>query len=40
MEAVEYVEFDNDNAFDSHSIYRGPPTPEREDAWMRITASK
>ncbi|KAI0394125.1 hypothetical protein F5Y17DRAFT_270200 [Xylariaceae sp. FL0594] len=34
----EYVEYDFDNAFDSKSIYRGPPTDEREAAWHALTA--
>ncbi|KAI1420871.1 hypothetical protein F5Y12DRAFT_719090 [Xylaria sp. FL1777] len=38
MEAVGYVEYDFDNAFNSQSIYRGPPTDEREAAWHALTA--
>jgi hypothetical protein len=36
MEAVDYVEYDFDNAFDSKNIYRGPPTPERDAAWAKL----
>ena len=36
MEAVDYVEYDFDNAFDSKTIYRGPPTPERDAAWAKL----
>ncbi|GAW15925.1 hypothetical protein ANO14919_053470 [Xylariales sp. No.14919] len=38
MDAVEYIEYDFDNAFGSQSIYRGPPTDEREAAWHALTA--
>lgn len=37
MEAVEYVSYDLDNAFDSTSGYRGLPTPEREELWLNLT---
>ncbi|KAK2050914.1 hypothetical protein LY76DRAFT_529540 [Colletotrichum caudatum] len=37
LEAVEYIQFDFDDAFNSTSIYRGPPTPEREKAWFDLT---
>ncbi|RAL04921.1 oxidase ustYa family protein [Aspergillus ibericus CBS 121593] len=35
-DAVEFYEGDFDNAFAHPSIYRGPPTPEREYAWDRL----
>lgn len=34
--AVEYHDMDLPNAFDSKSIYRGPPTREREEAWLNL----
>ncbi|TLD15798.1 uncharacterized protein PgNI_02498 [Pyricularia grisea] len=37
LEAVEYVTFDFDNAFNSTSKYRGPPTPEVEEVWFNLT---
>ncbi|KAF2752792.1 hypothetical protein EJ05DRAFT_480943 [Pseudovirgaria hyperparasitica] len=37
LEAVEYVNIDFDADFDAHGIYRGPPTPEREQAWFNLT---
>ncbi|KAE9975746.1 hypothetical protein EG328_002998 [Venturia inaequalis] len=37
LEAVEYEEMDFTAIFNSTSIYRGPPTPEREKAWTRLT---
>ncbi|KAI6322301.1 hypothetical protein MCOR29_004806 [Pyricularia oryzae] len=37
LEAVEYVTFDFDDAFNSTSKYRGPPTPEVEEAWFNLT---
>ncbi|KAL8387061.1 hypothetical protein RB595_010185 [Gaeumannomyces hyphopodioides] len=37
LEAVEYVSLDFDNAFNSTSKYRGPPTPEVEQAWHNLT---
>lgn len=40
LEAVEYVEKDFSNEFNSTSIYRGPPTPEREAAWDKLTYSE
>lgn len=39
LEAVEYVTFDFDDAFNSTSKYRGPPTPEVEEAWFNLTYS-
>lgn len=39
MEAVEYITVDFDDAFNSTSIYRGLPTPEREEAWFNLTYS-
>jgi hypothetical protein len=36
MGAVDYVEYDFDNAFDSKNIYRGPPTFERDAAWAKL----
>lgn len=40
LEAVEYHDIDFINDFNSTSIYRGPPTPEREEAWDKLTYSK
>lgn len=40
LEAVEYVQMDFNDAFNSTSIYRGLPTPEREQAWFDLTYSK
>ncbi|KDN68869.1 hypothetical protein CSUB01_11784 [Colletotrichum sublineola] len=37
LEAVEFIQLDFDDAFNSTSIYRGPPTPEREKAWFDLT---
>ncbi|KAL9035442.1 MAG: hypothetical protein Q9214_006580, partial [Letrouitia sp. 1 TL-2023] len=37
IEAVEYIDIDFDDDFDSTNIFRGPPTPEREDAWYNMT---
>ncbi|EFQ24894.1 hypothetical protein CGRA01v4_06855 [Colletotrichum graminicola] len=37
LDAVEYIQYDFDDAFNSTSIYRGPPTPEREQAWFDLT---
>ncbi|KAI8193446.1 hypothetical protein CCHR01_12062 [Colletotrichum chrysophilum] len=37
LEAVEYVQMDFNDAFNSTSIYRGLPTPEREQAWFDLT---
>ncbi|KJZ71930.1 hypothetical protein HIM_08686 [Hirsutella minnesotensis 3608] len=37
MEAVEYIDLDFDNSFDSHSLFRGPPTPEREELWRNVS---
>ncbi|KAK2005354.1 hypothetical protein LZ32DRAFT_674356 [Colletotrichum eremochloae] len=37
LEAVEYMQLDFNDAFNSTSIYRGPPTPEREKAWFDLT---
>lgn len=39
LEAVEYHDIDFINDFNSTSIYRGPPTPEREEAWDKLTYS-
>jgi hypothetical protein len=40
MEAVEYIEQDFSDAFNSTSKYRGPPTQELEDAWENLTFSR
>lgn len=40
LEAVEYVDQDFADSFNSTSIYRGPPNPEREAAWDKLTYSK
>lgn len=40
LDAVEYIEYDFDGAFNATSIYRGPPTEERESAWFNLTYSK
>lgn len=40
LEAVEYIELDFSDAFNSTSKYRGPPTKELEDAWEDLTFSK
>ena len=40
MEAVEYIEYDFPAEFNSTNIYRGPPTPEREEAWFNLTFSE
>ncbi|KAJ5588766.1 hypothetical protein N7537_011444 [Penicillium hordei] len=37
LDAVEYIEYDFDGAFNATSIYRGPPTEERESAWFNLT---
>ncbi|KAM0446986.1 hypothetical protein ACHAO4_008965 [Trichoderma viride] len=37
LPVVEYHDIDFDNAFNSTSIYRGPPVREREEAWERLT---
>lgn len=37
LEAIEYIEYDFAAEFNSTNIYRGPPTPEREDAWFNLT---
>ncbi|KAH8879266.1 hypothetical protein GQ53DRAFT_855067 [Thozetella sp. PMI_491] len=37
FEAIEYVEYDFENSFNSTTIYRGPPTPEREEAWQQLS---
>ncbi|KUJ15076.1 uncharacterized protein LY89DRAFT_589180 [Mollisia scopiformis] len=37
LEAVEYITQDFSDAFNSTSIYRGPPTRELEDAWEKLT---
>ncbi|KAF2657404.1 hypothetical protein K491DRAFT_677238 [Lophiostoma macrostomum CBS 122681] len=34
---VEYIEYDFAAEFNSTNIYRGPPTPEREEAWYNLT---
>jgi len=36
FEAVELYDTDFANEFTSRNIYRGPPTPEREDAWRDL----
>lgn len=33
---VEYESYDFDNAFAHQTIYRGPPTPELEEAWSKL----
>lgn len=40
LEAVEYETYTFQNKFTQMSIYRGPPTPEREAAWESLTHSK
>jgi hypothetical protein len=40
LEAIEYIEYDFAAEFNSTNIYRGPPTPEREDAWWKLTYSR
>lgn len=40
IEAVEYIEQDFSDAFNSTSKYRGPPTQELEDAWENLTFSE
>lgn len=40
LEAVEYVDQDFADSFNSTSIYRGPPNKEREEAWDKLTYSK
>ena len=40
LDAVEYIQLDFNDAFNSTSIYRGPPTPEREEAWFNLTYSQ
>ncbi|KAJ4397178.1 hypothetical protein N0V93_001402 [Gnomoniopsis smithogilvyi] len=37
LDAVEYIQIDFNDAFNSTSIYRGLPTPEREEAWLNLT---
>ncbi|KAI4215178.1 MAG: hypothetical protein LQ351_002493 [Letrouitia transgressa] len=37
IEAVEYIDIDFADEFNSTNIFRGPPTPEREDAWYNMT---
>ncbi|OJJ99189.1 hypothetical protein ASPACDRAFT_43854 [Aspergillus aculeatus ATCC 16872] len=37
LDAVEYIDYDFDGAFNATSIYRGPPTHERESAWFNLT---
>jgi len=34
--AVEYEELDFENAFAHQTKYRGPPTPELEEAWAEL----
>ncbi|KUL80348.1 hypothetical protein ZTR_09709 [Talaromyces verruculosus] len=36
LEAVEYETYTFQNSFNQSSIYRGPPTPERENAWNEL----
>lgn len=36
QEVVEYEEVDFVNPFAHDTIYRGPPTPELEDAWADL----
>jgi hypothetical protein len=35
-DAIEIYEGDFNNPFAHPSIYRGPPTPEREEAWKQL----
>ncbi|KAF4969827.1 hypothetical protein FSARC_2985, partial [Fusarium sarcochroum] len=35
-EAVEYIEYDFNTAFDQKSEYRGPPTPDLEKSWDKL----
>ncbi|KAL2212808.1 hypothetical protein CC79DRAFT_1318717 [Sarocladium strictum] len=35
-EAIDYYEADLENEFDQQTIYRGPPTPELENAWDEL----
>ncbi|KAI3323785.1 hypothetical protein HD806DRAFT_522347 [Xylariaceae sp. AK1471] len=35
-EAIEYEMTELENGFAHESVYRGPPTPEREKAWERL----
>ncbi|KAJ5720495.1 uncharacterized protein N7483_008429 [Penicillium malachiteum] len=37
LEAVEYETYTFKNNFSQPSEYRGPPTPEREAAWKKLT---
>ncbi|RAK97889.1 oxidase ustYa family protein, partial [Aspergillus ibericus CBS 121593] len=36
LEAVEYIDVKFQNRFNEHSIYRGKPTPELEQAWLDL----
>lgn len=36
LEAIEYYEVDFDNQFAHRTEYRGPPTEEREQAWLDL----
>ncbi|KXJ84919.1 hypothetical protein Micbo1qcDRAFT_128869 [Microdochium bolleyi] len=37
IEAVEYIEYNWGNEFNSTSKFRGPPTPELEQAWTDVS---
>lgn len=37
LDSIEYIEYDFAAEFNSTNKYRGPPTPEREDAWYNLT---
>ena len=36
LDVVRYEEVEFQNLFDEPSIYRGPPTAEREQAWQDL----
>ena len=36
LDAVEYYDVDYLNAFTQTSIYRGPPSPELDKAWLDL----
>lgn len=40
LEAVKYKDITLQNKFDEPSIYRGPPTLEREQAWLDLWGRK
>lgn len=39
-EAVEYIEYDFETEFDQETKYRGPPTPQLENAWENLLERK